>query len=86
MLEQGTLEKVAPEVPVEVGQELELKLGEVGLHDAHAGVGKVEGVDVVVADAAKLVGKKVKVRITAVTEGLAWAELLARSSDAAPSR
>ena len=64
-------------LPVEVGQELELKLGEVGLHDAHAGVGKVDGVDVVVADAAKLVGKKVKVRITAVTEGLAWAELLA---------
>ena len=77
VLDQGTLEKVAPTVPVEVGQELSLTLGEVGLYDAHAGVGKVEDIDVVVADAAKLVGKKVKVRIAAVTEGLAWAELLA---------
>jgi ribonuclease G len=76
VLDQGTLEKVAPTLPVDVGQELELKLGEVGLHDAHAGVGKVEGLDIVVGGAAKLVGKKVKVRITAVTEGLAWAELL----------
>ncbi len=76
VLEQGTLEKVAPKVPVEVGQELELKLGEVGLYDAHAGVAKVEDVDIVVGDAATLVGKKVKARITAITEGLAWAELL----------
>jgi ribonuclease G len=76
VLEQGTLEKVAPKVPVELGQELSLTLGEVGLYDAHAGVGKLEGLDIVVADAAKLVGKKVKVRIAAVTEGLAWAELL----------
>ncbi len=77
VLDRGPLEKVAPVLPVDVGQELELKLGEVDLHDAHAGAGKVDGVDVVVADAAKLVGKKVKVRITVVTEGLAWAELLA---------
>jgi ribonuclease G len=77
VLDQGTLEKVAPKLPVDVGQELELKLGEVGLYDAHAGVGKVDAVDVIVAGAAKLVGKKVKVRIAAVTEGIAWAELLA---------
>ncbi len=76
VLDQGTLEKVAPKLPVDVGQELSLALGEVGLYDAHAGVGKVQDLDVVVADAAKLVGKKVKVRVTAVTEGLAWAELL----------
>jgi hypothetical protein len=54
-----------------------VKLGEVGLHDAHAGVGKVNDVDVVVGGAAKLVGKKVKARIAAVSDGLAWAELLA---------
>ncbi len=77
VLAQGTLEKVAPECPVAVSQELELKLGEVGLHDAHAGVAKVDGVDVYVARAAKLVGKKVKARITLVSEGVAWAELLA---------
>ncbi len=77
VLEQGTLEKVVPHMPVEVGQELELKLGEIGLHDPHAGVGKVDGVDVVVGDAAKLVGKKVTARVTALGEGIAWAELVA---------
>ena len=76
VLDQGTLEKVAPSLPVDVGQELEVKLGEVGLHDAHAGVGKVDDIEIVVGDAAKLVGKKVKVRVTVVTEGLAWAELV----------
>ncbi len=77
VLDQGTLEKVAPKLPVEIGQQIELKLGEVGLHDPHAGTGKVGDVDIVVGDAAKLVGKKVTVTITAITEGLAWAELLA---------
>ena len=77
VIDQGTLEKVAPKLPVDVGQELELKLGEVGLHDPHAGVGKVENVDVVVGDAARLVGKKVTARVTAISDGLAWAELLA---------
>src|SRR3978361_1025825 len=55
VLGQGTLEKVAPTLPVDVGQELDLKLGEVGLHDAQAGVGKVENIDIVVGGAAKLV-------------------------------
>ncbi len=77
VLDQGTLEKVAPKLPVEVGQQVEVKLGEVGLHDPHAGTGKIGDVDVVVGDAAKLVGKKVAATITAVTEGIAWAELLA---------
>jgi ribonuclease G len=76
VLAQGTLEKVAPSSPVQVGQELSLSLGEVGLYDAHAGVAKLDGTEVYVADAAKLVGKKVKARITLVTEGTAWAELL----------
>jgi ribonuclease G len=76
VLDQGTLEKVAPRLPVDVGQKVDVKLGEVGLHDPHAGVGKVGDVDIVVGDAAKLVGKKVTATITAVTEGLAWAELL----------
>ncbi|HEU5361914.1 MAG TPA: Rne/Rng family ribonuclease, partial [Gaiellaceae bacterium] len=77
VLEQGTLEKVAPSLPVDVDQELDLKLVEVGLHDSHAGVGKVDDVDVVVGAAAKLVGKKVKARVSAVGDGIAWAELLA---------
>jgi len=76
VLDQGTLEKVAPKLPVDAGQDVDVKLGEVGLYDPHAGVGKIGDVDIVVGEAAKLVGKKVKARITAVTDGLAWAELL----------
>src|SRR5437762_2111680 len=74
VLDRGDVARMAPKAPVEVGQELELKLGEVGLHDPHAGVGKVKDFDVVVAGAAKLVGKKVKVRVGAVMEGVAYAE------------
>jgi ribonuclease G len=81
VLDQGTLEKLAPKVPVDVGQDVEVKLGEVGLHDPHAGVGKIDDVDIVVGDAAKLVGKKVTARVTALTDGLAWAELLAPAED-----
>jgi predicted RNA-binding protein with TRAM domain len=76
VLDQGTLEKVAPKLPFDVGAEIEVKLGEIDKYDAHAGAGKVENVDVIVGDAAKLVGKKVKVRVTVVTEDTAWAELL----------
>jgi ribonuclease G len=76
VLEQGTLEKVIPSLPVEIGQEVEVKLGEVGLHDPLAGAGKVGDVDVVVAGAARLVGKKVTARVTAVSEGIEWAELV----------
>src|SRR5205823_6730277 len=74
VLDRGDVARLAPQAPVEVGQELELKLGEVGLHDPHAGVGKVKGFDVVVAGAAKLVGKKLKVRVGAVMDGVAYAE------------
>jgi ribonuclease G len=76
VLDQGTLEKVAPKLPFDVGAEIEVKLGEIDKYDARAGAGKLEDVDVIVGDAAKLVGKKVKVRVTAVTEDTAWAELL----------
>jgi ribonuclease G len=81
VLEQGTLDKVAPSAPVEAGQELEVKLGEVGLHDRQAGVAKLDGMDVTVAEAATLVGKKVKVRIAAVMDGVAYAELVAGAAD-----
>jgi ribonuclease G len=76
VLDQGTLEKVAPKLPFDVGAEIEVKLGEIDKYDAHAAAGKVEAVDVIVGDAAKLVGKKVQVRVTVVTEDTAWAELL----------
>ena len=57
------------------GRELELKLGEVGARPG-AAVGKVDGIDVVVAGAAKLVGKKVKVRVDRVLDGVAYASAL----------
>jgi ribonuclease G len=81
---QGTVEKLAPAAPVEVGQELDVKLVEVGLYDAGAGVGKVKGYDVCVGGAAKLVGKKVRARITAIVDGMAYAERIATADDGEP--
>ena len=75
VLEQGKLETLRPASPVEEGQTVDLKLVEVGLYDPGAGVAKVDGVDVIVANAAKLVGKKVKARIGAVLDGMAFAML-----------
>ena len=42
VLDQGTIEKVAPKRRSRWARSVEVKLGEVGLHDPHAGVGKVE--------------------------------------------
>jgi ribonuclease G len=75
VLGQGKLETHRPSAPVEEGATTELKLVEVGLHDVNAGVGKVDGYDVVVAGAAKLVGKKVKVTVGRVLDGVAFAAL-----------
>jgi ribonuclease G len=75
VLEQGKLETVRPAVPVEEGQTISLKLVEVGLHDAAAGVGKLDGYAVVVADAAKLVGKKVTATIGRALDAVAFATL-----------
>jgi ribonuclease G len=73
---QGKLDALRPEAPVEEGATLELKLVEVGLHDPGAGVGKLDGgYEVVVAQAAKLVGKKVTVTVGLALEGLAFATL-----------
>ena len=84
VLDQGLLEKVAPQLPVDVGAELDVKPVEVGLHDSRSAVAKLDGMDISIGNAAKLVGRKVKVRITAVAEGIAWAELLSpvEASDA----
>jgi len=75
VLAEGKLADLQPEAPVAEGAELELKLVEVGLHDPTAAVGKVGGYDVVVAEAAKLVGKKAKVTIGRVLDGEAFATL-----------
>jgi ribonuclease G len=75
VLDKGPLAKLQPQAPVEEGAELDLKLVEVGLYDVESGVGKLDGLDVAVAGAAKLVGKKVRVRIERVLDGAAFATL-----------
>jgi ribonuclease G len=83
VLEQGTVEQIAPKAPVAEDAEIQLELGEVGLHDPNAGVGKVDGYSVEVADAAKLVGKKVKARVTRTLDGTAYATLVRPAPPAA---
>jgi ribonuclease G len=80
VLAEGKLADVQPDAAIEEGKELQLQLVEVGLHDAHAAVGKLDGLDVVVGGAAKLVGKKAKVRIERVLDGTAYATLLSRGA------
>ena len=72
---RGPVAKLQPEAPVEEGQELSLKPVEVGLHDPSVGVAKHDGIDIAIAEGAKLVGKRAKVRITRVLDGTAYAEL-----------
>jgi predicted RNA-binding protein with TRAM domain len=76
VLEEGKRDDLAVKAPVAEGAEVRLELGEVALHDVNAGVGKVEGFDVCVANAAGLVGKKVKVRIERILDGVEYATLL----------
>jgi ribonuclease G len=76
VVEEGTLEKLTPsEAPVAEGQTIEVRLVEVGRHDAGAGVGHVDGIPVAVGGAAKLVGKKVSVHVERVLDGTAYASL-----------
>ncbi len=77
VLDEGTVEKLAtPDAPISEGETLELKLVEVGRHDLGAGVGKLDGWAVSVGGAAKLVGKKVRVRVERVLDGTAYATLV----------
>ncbi len=73
---QGKLEDLAPKAPVNEGDEIQLKLVEIGRHDSTAGVGRVDGYPVLVGGAAKLVGKKVKTRLERVLDGAAFGALL----------
>jgi ribonuclease G len=85
VLTQGPRSKLAPADGLQEGAEVRIELGEVGLYDPDAGVGRVNGHAVVVGDAAKLVGKKVKVRIERVLDGVAYASLLTPAGkEAAP--
>ncbi|MEP7224949.1 MAG: Rne/Rng family ribonuclease, partial [Actinomycetota bacterium] len=74
---EGKLVDLQPVSPLVEGSTVELKLGEVGRYDATAAAGKIDGTEVIVADAAKLVGKKATVTIGRVLEGQVFATLVA---------
>ena len=76
VLAEGKLVDLQPPAPIAEGTEVELKLVELDKHDAAAAVGKLDGIDVVVGGAAKLVGKKAKVRVERVLDGVAYATAL----------
>src|SRR6476661_6019904 len=80
---EGKLVDIAPKAPVEEGAEIRLELVEVGQHDIAAGVGKLNGLSIAVADAASLVGKKAKVRIERVLNGAAYATLVQTAAQTA---
>jgi ribonuclease G len=83
VLAEGKLADVAPESPVDEGGEVMLQLVEVDRFDGSAAVGKLDGLDVVVADAASLVGKRLKVRVEKVLDGRAYAVLSKKTKTAA---
>jgi ribonuclease G len=84
VLAEGKLADLTPPSPVAEGAELQLELGEVDRHDATAAVGKVDGIDVVVGDAAQLVGKRVKVRVERVLDGTAYASMTRKTKTVEP--
>ncbi len=83
VLSEGKLVDLAPPAPVAEEAEVMLQLVEVDRYDGAAAVGKLDGLDVVVADAASLVGKRLKVRIERVLDGRAYAVAI-RKTKAAP--
>ncbi len=84
VLREGKLADLAPAAPVTEGAEVQIELVEVDRHDASAAVGKADGFAVCVGEAAGLVGKKVKVRIERVLDGIAYATLVRRAGAKAP--
>jgi ribonuclease G len=82
VLAEGKLADLAPKAPFEEGAELTIELVEVDRHDAGAAVGKLDGLDVCVGEAAELVGKKVKVRVERVLDGIAYSTLVRQTKKA----
>jgi ribonuclease G len=78
VLGKGTLESLVDDEKTKLeGKTVDLKLGEVGRYDVHAGIGKLDGLTVCVGDGAGSVGKKsTKVRIERVLDGTAYASLV----------
>ena len=85
VVDKGTVEKLAPASDYKEGQELDVKLGEIALHDSGAAMAKLDGYEVCVGDAARLVGKKVKVRVERVLDGTIYASLVATGAKPARS-
>src|SRR5436305_9291034 len=83
LLSEGKLADLAPPAPVAENAEVMLQLVEVDRCDGAAAVGKLDGLDVVVADAASSVGKRVKVRVERVLDGRAYA-IAIRKTKAVP--
>jgi len=83
VLSEGKLADLAPAAPVGEDSELMLQLVEVDRYDAAAAVGKLDGLDIVVGDAASMVGKRVKVRVERVLDGRAYA-VAVRKTKAGP--
>jgi ribonuclease G len=73
VLGEGKLADLAPPAPVAEEAEVMLQIVEVDRYDAAAAVGKLDGLDVVVAEASSLVGKRLKVRVERVLDGRAYA-------------
>jgi ribonuclease G len=82
VLSEGKLVDLAPPAPVGEDAEVMLQLVEVDRYDGSAAVGKLDGLDVVVADAASLVGKRVKVRVERVLDGRAYAIPIRKTKEA----
>jgi ribonuclease G len=82
VLSEGKLADMAPPAPVGEDAETMLQLVEVDRYDAAAAVGKLDGLDVVIADAASLVGKRVKVHVERVLDGRAYAVLVRKTKEA----
>jgi ribonuclease G len=79
--DQGTLEKLRGEIPVEEGSQIQVKLVEIGRHDVQAAIGKLDGYTVCVGGAASMVGKTVKARVERFLDGTAYATLVGGKAD-----
>src|SRR5206468_10107422 len=79
VLSEGKLADLMPAAPVQEGAEAQVELVEVDRHDGGAAIGRLDGFDICVADAADLVGKRVKVQIERVLDGTAYATLVRRT-------
>jgi ribonuclease G len=72
----GSVDKLVPGPAIPEGSEFSVKLVEVDRYDVAAAVGAHKGVTVTVADAAKLIGKRARVRVERVLNGTAYATLV----------